>query len=107
MQKHEFRIGIDAADGIQGKDMIRRFQNPTAGTLRLQMLEKAAMKAESIAMAVAVQPILIGGDAVGIVESQALENMGGDVGTFLRRIGKQRMMPANAGRQATEQAKLK
>jgi hypothetical protein len=48
-------------------------------------------------MAMGVKPVLIGGNAMCVIESEALEYLRGDVGAFLGRVCGERMQVSQAG----------
>ncbi len=64
------------------------------------------METKRFQMPLPDQPVLVGRHEMRGIKAQALEDMRGDLGAFLRRGGGQRMQRAHTRRQFLEYAKL-
>ena len=90
MKKHEIGVGIYLAYRRQCEYVIGAFQDPTPSSVSmLQMAQKPLVKAISRTVPSAIDPFAIGRDVVGRIETIAREQMSGDFGAFLRRVGAQ------------------
>ena len=81
-------------------------QRPASPCLMLEMLQKALVKAIGVEMAGFVEPVAVARHPVGCVKAQARKHMRGDLGAFLRRIGVDRMEPAEFRGQHPKEAQL-
>ena len=107
MQKDDFGIGIGSTDGIQGEDVIGRLQNPAVTRrLGIQMPKKAPVEEQRIMMAVTVDPSLVGGNTVRVLEADALKDLGGYVGAFLGGIGADMVKSLQSRRHEVKQPQL-
>src|SRR5579872_4725882 len=74
--------------------------------MRIQMLQKAPMKAVGIEMTVTLEPALIARNPIDAVVAQALKHLRGDVGTLLRRPGRDRMQTVKLRGEQPHEAQL-
>src|SRR5207245_2225811 len=90
------------------KDVVGAFEHPApaAGHLTLQVLQKTPVKPIGFMMPGLIEPLTVTRNAVSRIEAQAGKYMRRDLGTFLRRIGVDRVHAAKFRRQQAEKAQL-
>src|SRR5262249_5416666 len=89
VHEHQARVRVYRPYRGKREYMVGAFEHPAAPDrgLMLKVLKKAFVKAVRLEMSAFVEPVTVARDAVCRVEAQAGENMRGDLGTFLRRVG--------------------
>ncbi len=90
MHEHNPRIRIHRSDCLQGKQMLRAFQDPLPldTILLLQKLQEALMETVSRQMTldIGVQPLSVRWNKIRRIKSQATKHMRRDFAAFLGRI---------------------